>query len=246
MSQYNYEQLTTNDLKQPYRNLEDHHPIDDKYQYQFIDKTTKPDSNNLDLSLIDESSKPEKTTNDTLEKYIELQISRHLSQINLQQQTLSSTLPTLPKTKKIKTNNECRPSNNETPIKTPTSRCLNCKPRGLIKQHIIGISACGLFLFHHDIKHRPLILLTPICHITHISEMPANVLKLLFDSIKNFCLFWSITDYTISFTETSEHLKVKIITNENIIKRMRGDFFRKIAFDKKYDQLTKVSNIIQE
>lgn len=119
-----------------------------------------------------------------------------------------------------------------------SKRCYTCKPRGKVKKHIICNSTCGHFVFHHDMNHRPLIIITPIQHINTIYELNEQQLSLLFNAINTFCKFWNINDYQISFHcgswQTHEHLHIKMKIDKRIIERMRGDHFRKIKYDERY------------
>jgi hypothetical protein len=117
-----------------------------------------------------------------------------------------------------------------------TKRCYTCKPRGSITKHIMGVSPCGSYIFHHDMNHRPLILVTPKKHIIDISEI--TDIQHLFKVIKDFCIFWNIQDYQLSFNygqwKTNEHFHIKIKLDDKIIERMRGDHFRRLKLEENY------------
>lgn len=110
------------------------------------------------------------------------------------------------------------------------NRCYTCKPRGAVKKHIIGTSGCGQFVFHHDMNHRPLIVVTPVHHVTKLYQLGERVLSLLFRAIDDFCNFWKIEDYQVLYNngtwQTHDHFHVKIRVDERVIGRMRGDHFR--------------------
>jgi hypothetical protein len=113
-------------------------------------------------------------------------------------------------------------------------RCMTCKPRGKVKNHIIGKSLCSNFIFHHDMQHRPIILLTPVEHITDIKDLPVSPFK----AIEDFCSFWNINGYQVSFNygswKVNDHFHIKIKIDDKIAERMRGDHFRKLKLEKNY------------
>ena len=121
------------------------------------------------------------------------------------------------------------------------SRCYTCKPRGAVKKHIISSSACGQFIFHHDMSDRPLILVTPVFHVNTVYEFSELSLGLMFNAIKLFCTFWSIEDYQVSFNngswQTHHHFHIKIKIDEKIARRMRGDHFRRLKLEEQYPQI---------
>ena len=123
-------------------------------------------------------------------------------------------------------------------FKEQKERCYTCKPRGKVLKHVIGYSACNTFMYHHDMNHRPIILITPVKHISNITDFTPDELTKLFVSIKSFCNFWNIIDYQISFNEGSwkahDHFHIKIKISEKIANRMRGDHFKKISLEKNY------------
>jgi hypothetical protein len=114
--------------------------------------------------------------------------------------------------------------------KKHSNRCYTCKPRGKVKKHVIGKSPCGNFVFHHDMNHRPVILMTPVKHLKNIDEFDISLLKPMFESINSFCNFWNIKDYQISYNcgnwQVHEHFHIKIKITDKISNRMRGDHFR--------------------
>jgi len=120
-----------------------------------------------------------------------------------------------------------------------TKRCYTCKPRGKVMMHIISTSACGDFLFHHDMNNRPIILVTPILHVEKISDLPNDIQVNLLKSVEDFCKFWSITSYEVSYNvgewQKNEHVHIKIKMKEKQISRMRDDHFRLMNLRKQYD-----------
>ncbi len=124
-------------------------------------------------------------------------------------------------------------------IKEEPKRCYTCKPRGKVMMHIISTSACGDFLFHHDMNNRPIILVTPIMHVEKIGDLPSNIQINLLKSIEDFCKFWSIANYELSYNvgewQKNEHLHIKIKMKEKQINRMRDDHFRLMNLRKQYD-----------
>jgi len=56
--------------------------------------------------------------------------------------------------------------------------------------------------------------------------------------IKDFCIFWNIKDYQLSFNygswKTNEHFHIKIKIDDKIIERMRGDHFRRLKLQENY------------
>jgi hypothetical protein len=119
-------------------------------------------------------------------------------------------------------------------------RCFTCKPRGKVKKHIIGQSMCRNYIFHHDMNHRPVILVTPRRHIENIEEI--HDIKQLFKVISDFCSFWNIDDYQVSFNKGSwkinEHFHIKIKISDKIANRMRGDHFKRIKLEENYEKRT--------
>jgi hypothetical protein len=118
-------------------------------------------------------------------------------------------------------------------------RCYTCKPRGKVKKHIIGKSICNNFIFHHDMNHRPVILLTPNTHIISINDFSPELLKKMFGEISSFCHFWNIKDYQVSYScgtwQANEHFHLKIKITDKIANRMRGDHFKRINLENRYD-----------
>jgi hypothetical protein len=112
------------------------------------------------------------------------------------------------------------------------NRCYTCNPRGKVKKHVIGLSSDNKFRFHHDMNHRPLILVTPVEHLKNITDLSADDMESLFLAIKAFCEFWNIKDYQIIINhgawKSHEHFHVKIKIKEKIANRMRGDHFKHI------------------
>lgn len=125
-------------------------------------------------------------------------------------------------------------------IKSSTKRCYTCRPRGKVKQHVIGKSICENFIFHHDLNNRPIILLTPIQHYTNICEFDQDVLKNMFNSIEVFCGFWNIKDYQVSYSnglwKTNDHFHIKIKIPEEIAIKMRTDHFDRLKLEKIYKE----------
>lgn len=123
-----------------------------------------------------------------------------------------------------------------TSITATKKRCYTCKPRGIIKKHILGKSLCNNYLFHHDINKRPIILMTPVKHYTNIHEIPD--LEGLFKTVRDFCAFWNIDDYQVSYNSGSykknDHFHIKIKFDEKIAERMRGDHFRRLKLEEQY------------
>jgi diadenosine tetraphosphate (Ap4A) HIT family hydrolase len=126
-------------------------------------------------------------------------------------------------------------------IRKPTKkdrRCYTCKPRGKVKKHMINTSDSGLFIFHHDMHKRPVIIMTPIRHIENIDQMTPDELINLFKSLKEFAVFWNLEDYQISFNvgkwQNHEHFHCKIRISEKQIARMRRDHFQHIKLESRY------------
>lgn len=122
--------------------------------------------------------------------------------------------------------------------KKKDTRCYTCKPRGKVKKHMINTSESGLFIFHHDMHKRPVIIMTPIRHIHSIDEMTHEELADLFKSLKTFAAFWGIEDYQISFNvgnwQNHDHFHCKIRVSEKMITRMRRDHFAHIKLEERY------------
>ena len=122
--------------------------------------------------------------------------------------------------------------------KNNQNRCYTCKPRGKVLKHVIGYSSCNNFMFHHDMNHRPIILITPVKHIKSVTEFTGPELVQLFESIKYFCNFWNIIDYQVSYNEGNwkahDHFHIKIKISDKIANRMRGDHFKRLGLEKNY------------
>lgn len=141
--------------------------------------------------------------------------------------------------KKIKQLSYAQATKNEVSKKPKnTNRCFTCKPRGKVKKHIIEKSSCENFVFHHDMNHRPIILVTPVKHLKSIDEFPPELLKEMFEAIRIFCNFWNIMDYTVSYNcgnwQLHEHFHVKIKITDKIANRMRGDHFKRVKLEDRY------------
>jgi diadenosine tetraphosphate (Ap4A) HIT family hydrolase len=117
--------------------------------------------------------------------------------------------------------------------------CLTCKVRGKVATHIISESECGDFLFHFDLNNRPIILITPKIHVESMSELSDDMQLKLHKNIVNFCKFWSINSYEVSYNvgewQKNSHLHVKIKMKEKQISRMRGDHFNLLKLEKRYN-----------
>jgi diadenosine tetraphosphate (Ap4A) HIT family hydrolase len=124
-------------------------------------------------------------------------------------------------------------------------RCYTCKLRGKVKNHVITTfnpdpenkDITG-FIFHHDMHKRPIILLTPIRHVTSINELSTAEVEMMLKTIRDFTSFWNITDYQISYNigkwQNHEHFHVKLRLPEKVINRMRRDHFLKLKLDHRY------------
>ena len=112
------------------------------------------------------------------------------------------------------------------------SRCYTCKPKRLAKEHIFYIDTQNLVNYHFDMISRPIIIATPHEHVLNIHNLPSSRIASIFESIRLFSEFWSITDYQLLINHGSwkhhEHLHIKIKTNENFIKKIRSDHFQYI------------------
>lgn len=118
----------------------------------------------------------------------------------------------------------------------PKVRCYTCKPRGKVKKHII--STIRGFAFHHDMHKRPVILVTPKQHYQSIEQMSPDQMFQLFGAIGEFCSFWNIKDYQVSWNcgawKTHEHLHIKIKTHDRTINQLRRDHFQRLRLEKNY------------
>ncbi len=124
--------------------------------------------------------------------------------------------------------------------KKSSRQCYTCKPRGKVLKHIIRGSDNGNVIFHYDLHKRPLILVTTKKHYETFYEIPHNEVLELFRSIKTFCDFWGIKDYSISYNngtwQTHPHFHIKIKTNEKIVNRLRRDHFALLTLNTNYSQ----------
>jgi diadenosine tetraphosphate (Ap4A) HIT family hydrolase len=122
--------------------------------------------------------------------------------------------------------------------KKKDTRCYTCKPRGKVKKHLINVSDSGLFVFHHDMHKRPVIIMTPVRHVTSIDALTLEELDNMFKSLKNFTNFWKIENYQVSYNsgtwQNHEHFHCKIRIPENKILRMRRDHFELLKKESSY------------
>jgi diadenosine tetraphosphate (Ap4A) HIT family hydrolase len=76
-------------------------------------------------------------------------------------------------------------------------------------------------------NNRPIIIVSPIEHFENITDLDSETLKQLIESIRVFCGFWNIKDYSVSYNvghfKTSEHLYLKIKIPNDVIKKIRDD-----------------------
>ena len=137
---------------------------------------------------------------------------------------------------------------NEKIKKVGSRKCYTCKPRGKVLKHIIPGTGSENVIFHFDLHKRPVILVTPNKHYESFQDIPHSQVLELFQSIHNFCEFWKIKDYQISYNngawQTHSHFHIKIKANEKIINRMRRDHFRMIALESKYKSTNCDSNSV--
>ena len=121
------------------------------------------------------------------------------------------------------------------PIKKQ-SKCYTCKPREFVSKHIIAETEHTLF--QHDLKKRPLIIVTSKLHYNIITDIPADVLTSMFQDIKNFVHFWNLEGHQIQINQgtwqTNPHFHIKLKCNEKALNRMRRDHFEKKNLDKRY------------
>lgn len=116
-------------------------------------------------------------------------------------------------------------------------KCYTCFPRKKVLEHIIqnenGVT------FHHDMCNRNMIIVTPNKHYLTFEEIPPEEIGTLFREIHLFCKSWNIVDYNVNYNQgkwqTHKHFHLKIKSYDTIIKRMRGDHFRMVSLQKKYD-----------
>ena len=137
-----------------------------------------------------------------------------------------------------KKNIELKLMNKKKPNKD--SRCYVCKPRGKVKKHVICSSESGLFVFHHDLHKRPVIIMSTTRHINNANDMTPEESIDLFKSIKSFANFWSIEDYQISVNcgkwQSSDHFHTKIRISEKNVNKLRRDHFEKIKMESRYKE----------
>lgn len=115
-------------------------------------------------------------------------------------------------------------------------KCYTCFPRKKVLEHIIqnknGVT------FHHDMCNRNMVIVTPNNHYLTFEEIEPEEIGTLFREIHDFCKCWNITDYNINYNQgqwqTHKHFHIKIKSYDSLIKRMRGDHFRMVALQKKY------------
>lgn len=117
-----------------------------------------------------------------------------------------------------------------------TRKCYTCFPKRLAREHTISHDLKADVKFHFDMCNRPLLIATPVRHITTISEFSSDEMKKFFESISEFCKFWNVKDYQIQINhgkwQNHEHLHAKIRANEDLIYNMRQNHFKLIKLQK--------------
>jgi hypothetical protein len=105
--------------------------------------------------------------------------------------------------------------------------CFSCKPRNYHKKFII--KKMKLCKFHHDLAKRPIILVSPIKHITNLSNQEPEYIGNMIKEIDSFCKLYKINHYNIHFynNKNDEHFHFKIKCDEEKIKSIKSKSFQK-------------------
>lgn len=109
------------------------------------------------------------------------------------------------------------------------SRCYTCFPRKKVSEHIIQKNKYTTF--HHDMCNRNIIVATPNKHFSGFVGIGDNIIGTLFKDVDKFCKDWNINDYSVTYNQgewqTHSHFHLKIKTHDHVIKRLRGDHWRR-------------------
>lgn len=123
--------------------------------------------------------------------------------------------------------------------KKKPNKCYTCHPRGSVKKHII--CETNGFVFHFDLKSRPMIIVTPKEHVVNINDMDSEKMCLMFKTIDAFMKFRNLNDYQILFNvgdwKNHEHFHIKIKAQEELITQIRTDHFKTLDLQKNYNHL---------
>lgn len=110
------------------------------------------------------------------------------------------------------------------------NRCYTCKPRGKVKKYVIR--HCGKAVFHFDLHHRPLILITPDEHYTSFFDMPSDLIMEMVEAVKRYCEDNAIKDYQVSWSggkwQSHKHVHLKLRLTEECVALLRNDHFKKV------------------
>lgn len=171
-----------------------------------------------EIKIIENSWSDEKII-DKPENLNTLYVKRENEYKRQQQNTLNNTW------KKTDKNNWIEVQNN----KKKNSKCYTCYPRKKVSEHIIQRDKYATF--HHDMCNRNIIVITPNKHYSNFENISENIIGILFKSVHKFCKDWNIEDYSVSYNQgewqTHSHFHLKLKTHDNIIKRLRGDHWRR-------------------
>tara|TARA_Y100000389_G_scaffold94455_1_gene91100 strand:- start:2930 stop:3388 length:459 start_codon:yes stop_codon:yes gene_type:complete len=110
------------------------------------------------------------------------------------------------------------------------NRCYTCNPSGEVLKHVI--EKTENFSFHHDMWRRPMIIVTPNVHYHTITDIPIELQKELWETIKNFLNKLEIHDYQCLFNngdwQTHHHFHVKLRFDEKKLYDMRKKHFHQL------------------
>ncbi len=127
--------------------------------------------------------------------------------------------------------NECKDVKKRT-------RCYTCNPRKKVNDHIIEKKEN--VTFHHDMCNRSVIVVTPNKHYNSLKNEESLNIGNLFKMVDTFCRDWNIIDYSVSYNQGSwqnhPHFHLKIKTHDSVIKRMRGDHWKRVSIKRLYEK----------
>ena len=187
---------------------------------------------NVNIDEIPTTKKIKSVTNDVNSLYIKQENERKKNktlknfQISTQSSTKSSTQSS------TQSNTQSSTQENEWKVvskKKRNSKCYTCFPRKKVLEHIIEKNE--YVSFHHDLCNRNIIVVTPNNHFSSFDSINPTLISNLFLCTHKFCLDWNIKDYSVTYSQgewqSHDHFHLKIKTHENIIKRLRGDHWRR-------------------
>lgn len=125
------------------------------------------------------------------------------------------------------------------------AKCYTCFPRKKVLEHVIQKDQ--FTTFHHDMCNRNIIVVTPNKHFSNLEYVTDDNIGKLFKAVHKFCKDWNIKDYSVIYNQgdwqTHSHFHLKIKTHDNIIKRLKGDHWRR---QKLINERNKTNNAVHK